>query len=114
MAAACGECGLTPLIEVRSEAELARAVDVAGAVIGVNNRDLETLVIEPAVGAHLVPLVPPDRIAIYESGISSLDGVRAAAAVGADAVLIGSVLSTAPDPVALLQALASVERKPRG
>src|SRR6185437_7147382 len=38
-------------------------------VIGVNNRDLETLIIEPEVGAALVPLVPPDCIAIAESGV---------------------------------------------
>lgn len=106
--------GLTPLIEVRDEAELARAVAVPEAVIGVNNRDLETLVIHPEVGRRLIPQVPVGRVAVYESGITGVEGVREAAAAGADAVLIGSLLSTATDPMALLGALASVERRGRG
>lgn len=108
------EIGLTPLIEVRDERELERALGVSEAVIGVNNRDLETLVIHPDTGTRLIPQVPADRVAIFESGITNAEGVHVAAAAGADAVLIGSVLSTAPDPVALLRALCSVPRSPRG
>lgn len=113
LAAAAGTYGLTPLIEVRSEAELARAVAVPGAVIGVNNRDLETLIIEPEVGARMIPQVPADRVAVYESGIVDGDGVRRAAALGADAVLVGSSLSLAPDPEIAVQALAHVPRTGR-
>lgn len=108
------EIGLTPLIEVRDERELARAVRVPEAVIGVNNRDLETLVIHPDTGARIIPQVPADRIAIFESGITGPEGVRVAAEAGADAVLIGSVLSTASAPLELLRALASVPRQSRG
>jgi len=106
--------GLTPLIEVRDEAELAEAVAVQGAVIGVNNRNLETLAIDPRVGARLIPRVPPDRIAVYESGITDVHGVRVAASLGADAVLVGSALSASSDPVAALRALTGVERRSRG
>ena len=106
--------GLTPLIEVRDEAELAEAVAIERAVIGVNNRDLETLVIDPAVGARLIPQIPADRIAVYESGIASADDVRRAAALGADAVLVGSLLSTSADPAQAVRALAAEVRRPRG
>ena len=105
--------GLTPLIEVRSTAELGTALDVPQAVIGVNNRDLETLVIDPAVGTRLIPMVPPDRVAVYESGVQSAADVEMAAAAGADAVLVGSVLSLASDPVATVTALAGVPRRAR-
>jgi indole-3-glycerol phosphate synthase len=114
LAAAATALGLTPLIEVRDEAELARAVAVSGAVIGVNNRDLETLVIEPEVGARVIPQVPPDRIAVYESGIADRSAVEGAARLGADAVLVGSVLSVAADPVSAVAALADVPRQARG
>lgn len=114
LAAAAVRLGLTPLIEVRDEAELEWALRVPTAVIGVNNRDLETLVIEPAVGARLIPQVPAPRIAVYESGITDANGVRVAAALGADAVLVGSVLSTAPDPAEAVRALSTVPRQPRG
>jgi indole-3-glycerol phosphate synthase len=106
--------GLTPLIEVRDERELARALEVQEAVIGVNNRDLETLVIHPDTGARIIPQVPADRIAIFESGITDQAGVRVAAEAGADAVLIGSVLSTAAVPLDLLRTLTEVPRQPRG
>ncbi len=114
LARAAVSIGLTPLIEVRDEVELARALGVPEAVIGVNNRDLETLVIHPDTGARIIPQIPAERIAIFESGITGPDGVRVAAEAGADAVLIGSVLSTASAPLELLRALASVPRRPRG
>jgi indole-3-glycerol phosphate synthase len=114
LAAAARALDLTALIEVRDESELAEAVDVAGAVIGVNNRNLETLVMEPEVGARLIPLVPADRVAVYESGIATEADASRAAALGADAVLVGSVLSTAADPAALVAAFSSPERRRRG
>jgi len=106
--------GLTPLIEVRDEQELAEAVAIDGAVIGVNNRDLETLVIDPAVGARLIPQIPPDRVAVYESGIQGVDDVRSAAALGADAVLVGSLFSRAADPAAGVRALSFEPSRVRG
>jgi len=114
LAAAAVEIGLTPLIEVRDEAELADALGVSAAVIGVNNRNLETLVIEPDVGARLIPLVPGDRLAVYESGVATRTDGERAAALGSDAVLVGSALSTSGDPSALLGDLMSLARKRRG
>ncbi|WKW12317.1 indole-3-glycerol phosphate synthase TrpC [Pseudogemmatithrix spongiicola] len=114
LGAAATALGLTPLVEIRDEAELTRAVGIPQAVIGVNNRDLETLVIEPEVGARMIPLVPADRVAVYESGITDAAGVARAAALGADAVLVGSSLSVAADVEGTLRALAAVTRTGRG
>lgn len=104
------ELGLECLVEVRTESELATAVAVPGAVIGVNNRNLETLVIDDAVGRRLLPLVPADRIAVYESGVRGVADVERAASCGADAVLVGSVLSAAPDGREAVRALCGVRR----
>lgn len=114
LAAEAQALGLEVLVEVRDEAELARAAAVPDAVIGVNNRDLETLRIDPAVGARLIPQVPAGRVAVYESGVEGVADVARAAAHGADAVLVGSVLSAAADPAAAVRALAAVTRRPRG
>ena len=116
LARASRECGLECLIEVRDEAELERAVREPGAVIGVNNRNLETLVIDDAVGVRLLPLVPTDRVAVYESGVRDVRDVERAAATGADAVLVGSVLSALSDVEAMraVQALGGVARQSRG
>jgi indole-3-glycerol phosphate synthase len=110
LAAAARALGITPLIEIRDERELASATAAPGAVIGVNNRDLETLIIEPEVGRRMIPLVPADRIAVYESGITDRAGVEVAAELGADAVLVGSSLSIAPDATNAVRMLASVPR----
>lgn len=110
LAAEAKSLGLTPLIEIRDERELTTAVAVPGAVIGVNNRDLETLIIEPEVGARMLPLIPADRVGIYESGIVDRTGVERAAALGADAVLVGSSLSLSADGAEAVRALSSVPR----
>lgn len=114
LARAAADEGLETLVEVRSEAELASALEAGAVVVGVNNRNLETLVIDPATGERLIPLVPDDRPAVYESGVSSRADVERAAACGADAVLVGSVLSASADGEAAVRALTGVPRRGRG
>jgi indole-3-glycerol phosphate synthase len=107
--------GLDLLVEVRDEEELALALDIGAAIIGVNNRNLESLVIDPSTVGRVVPLIPRDVIAVAESGMASPEDVQRAAAAGADAVLVGSYVSAAPDPLAAVRALSgvSVERDAR-
>lgn len=114
LAAAARSIGLDVLLEVRNEAELERALGVPDGVIGVNNRNLETLVIDDRVSERLLQLVPPGRTAVYESGITDLDGVRRAASFGADAVLVGSALSVASSPAAAVRRLTGIPRSARG
>jgi indole-3-glycerol phosphate synthase len=113
LAASAAEIGLETLVEVRSETELARALALGAAIIGINNRDLESLDINPEVSRRLVPMVPPDRLAVYESGVASRADVESAAACGADSVLVGSALSAAADPRAMVVSLTGVSRYPR-
>ena len=113
LAAEARALGLESLVEVRTESELETAVSVPGAAIGVNNRDLETLVIDDVVGRRLLPLVPFDRIAIYESGVRGTEEIERAALWGADAVLVGSVLSGAADGRDAVRALCGVRRSGR-
>ena len=103
--------GLEPLVEIRDEAELEAALRAEAVVIGVNNRNLETLVIDPATGDRVLPLIPASCVAVWESGVQAVDDVRRAAAVGADAVLVGSSVSAAPDPSAAVRALTGVARR---
>lgn len=104
---------LEPLVEVRSRDELERAVRAGATAIGVNARDLETLVVDDSVPQELLGLVPREVIAIGESGIRDRAAVEALALAGADAVLVGSVLSVARDPEEAVRALAGVSRRPR-
>jgi indole-3-glycerol phosphate synthase len=108
-----GRLGLETLVEVRTEEELERALDAGARIIGVNSRDLETLEVDDRVPERLMPMIPGDVIGIWESGVHDADDVRRAAACGADAVLVGSALSRAGDPEALVRELASVQRQDR-
>ena len=114
MADRASELAVEVLVEVRSEEELERALAIRHAVIGVNSRDLETLVIDSAVTARLIPLIPADRLAIAESGVSGRYDVERAAVAGADAVLVGSTVSAASDPTSAVAALTGVARVLRG
>jgi indole-3-glycerol phosphate synthase len=113
LAAAARALGLEPLVEVHSETEIDRALAAGARVIGVNSRDLDTFRIDVAGAWRLLARVPPDRIAVAESGMATADDVARAADAGADAVLIGSALSRADDPAGLLAALAGVPRRGR-
>ncbi|MFN9424437.1 indole-3-glycerol phosphate synthase TrpC, partial [Gemmatimonas sp.] len=107
---AAAAAGLATLVEVRTLGELDRALAAGASVIGVNNRDLETLVIDPATAPTLVPCIPAECIAVAESGLRTPGDLAPAAAAGADAVLVGSAISAAADPAAEVRALAGVAR----
>ena len=107
--------GLEALVEVRDEWEIERALEAGATLIGINNRNLETLEIDLTAAERLIPLLPLDRLAIAESGINGVNDVRRAGLAGADAVLVGSMLSAAPDPTAAVRSLrgAPSARAPR-
>ena len=105
---------LEVLVEVRDEAELDRALECGASMIGVNNRDLETLVIDATTAERLVPRIPANLIAVAESGVATRADVERYAACGADAVLVGSSISSAADPIQATRALAGVPRRARG
>ena len=107
------QIGLEVLAEVRDERELKRALEAGCTMIGVNNRNLETLQIEPLTAETLIPRIPADCIAIAESGYSDADSISSAAAAGADAVLVGSFLSAATDAAAAVRELTGVKKVPR-
>ncbi len=107
------EWDVEPLIEVRTEQELEAALHARGRAIGVNSRDLETLEVDARAIDRLLPRVPADAIAIAESGMQTIADVERAARAGADAVLIGSSLSSAGDAASAVRALTGVERRGR-
>ena len=93
------------LVEVHTEGELETAVESGAEIVGINNRDLHTFVTDLAVTERLAPKLPPDRIVVSESGISSRDDVARVARAGAHAILVGEALVTSDDPGARLREL---------
>jgi indole-3-glycerol phosphate synthase len=105
MLAAAGDLGLGALVEAHSAADLDRALATDAEVVGVNARDLETLGVDRGRALELLARVPPDRVAVFESGIGSRADVEDAVRAGAKAVLVGEALMRAEDPEAALRDL---------
>jgi indole-3-glycerol phosphate synthase len=105
--------GLELLVEVRDAEELHRALSAGATIIGVNNRNLETLEIDEATAERVIPRIPGNLLAIAESGVRTRADVERYAACGADAVLVGSSLSSAADPISATRSLVGVDRRPR-
>ena len=94
----CRRLMLTPLVEVHTPQEAARAVAAGAPLIGVNNRNLQTLAVELGQFARIAPAIPPDRIKVAESGILTVADVEEVAAAGADVILVGEALVKAGTP----------------
>ena len=103
------ELGMQALVEVHDEAELDRAVALGASVIGVNNRDLHTFVTTLETTRRLAARLPAQArpLLISESGIATAADVARVQAWGADAVLVGEALVTAPDIAGRVRELAS-------
>jgi len=99
------EIGLDVLVEVHDEAELVEALNANAQIIGVNNRDLKTFIVDIETSMRLAKHIPDDRLFVVESGIQSTDDISRLLDAGADAFLIGEHFVTAADPAAALRGL---------
>ena len=106
------DLGLEPLCEAHDEQELEEALATNARVIGINNRDLRTLDVDPERAARLRAAIPEDRIAIAESGVRDAETIRAWRAIGFDAALVGETLVRAGDPGATARAFVAAGRPP--
>jgi indole-3-glycerol phosphate synthase len=102
------DIGLEALVECHSKAEVEKAVAAGATLIGVNNRDLDTMKIDLTLTKELAKYVPEDRILVSESGINTPDDVRFLLDSGARAVLIGTVLMKAENVEQKLMELRGV------
>ncbi len=105
LVARCHARGLLPVVEAADEAEVEAALRTDAEVVGINARDLRTFEVDPARARRAIERVPPDRVAVYMSGVSHRDDLLALAGTRCDAVLVGTSLMRAPDPGARLAAL---------
>jgi indole-3-glycerol phosphate synthase len=92
LADAAGRYGIETLIEVHDEDELARALKIRGALIGINNRDLRSFNVDLATTERIAPLVPDGVTIIGESGIRTREDVERMQSAGVHAVLVGETL----------------------
>ena len=102
--------GLDPLGEGHAAVELGRALRAGATLIGINNRDLRTFEVRLETSIELLPQVPPGITAVAESGLSTPEDLARLRSTRCDAVLMGEVFMTSPDPAATLARMSAAAR----
>ena len=90
--AMAAELGMAVLVEVHSEKELDQALYCNAEIIGINNRDLDTLNIDIETSLRIKGEVPKDKIVVSESGIRTRNEVKKLYKYGIHAILVGEIL----------------------
>src|SRR3954452_863043 len=111
MLAGSRDLGMEPLVESHTDEDLDRVLATDARVVGVNARDLESLDVDVPAALGRIRRIPPDRIAVFESGIRTRDDVARAVDAGASAILVGETLMRARDPSAAARALLGREER---
>ena len=101
------ELGLATLVETHTQAELERALELDLAIIGINNRNLDTFQVDLDTTFQLLPMVPEGLAVVAESGIKGRDEAERLAKAGVDAILVGETLVKSADAAAAIRELKS-------
>ncbi len=105
--------GLDTLFEVHNAAELKKILPLKPAIIGVNNRDLRTFEVSLEVSRALGKNIPKNALFVSESGIHTVEDLRAVRSFGAKAALVGESLMKEKDPGKALKRLLGCSRGTR-
>lgn len=93
----CHRAGLKAILEVHTRAEMKGAMNTDADMIGINNRNLDTLEIDLETTERILSGFDADRPVISESGIRTPEDVRYLKGCGADAFLVGSSIMKSGD-----------------
>ncbi len=107
------ELGLDALIEIHDEAEAMRVHAIQPRIVGVNNRNLDSLKISLETSRRLAAYVPAGAARISESGITRPADIASLEAFGYHGFLVGEHLMRAPEPGAALAHLLTDPRRVR-
>ncbi len=99
--------GLKILLEVHTKQEFENASETAADLIGINNRNLDTLEIDLKTTETVLDGYEDTRPILSESGIESAKDVRYLKKCGADAFLIGSSIMKSDNIGEQIRKLAS-------
>jgi indole-3-glycerol phosphate synthase len=97
------------LVEVHDLREMDRALAIDAEIIGINNRNLHTFVVDLKTTEELAPEIPADCLGISESGIRNREDVQMITAQGIHCMLVGEALMRDADPAAAIEDLRRQE-----
>jgi len=90
--ALCGDLRLGYIVEIHDCEDLDKALSADAYVIGINNRDLRTFVVDIKNTEKYFSKIPAGKIIVSESGVHSRADVSYLSDLGVDAILIGEAL----------------------
>jgi indole-3-glycerol phosphate synthase len=93
------DLGMAALVEVHSVKEARAALDAGASLIGINNRDLDTLKVDVDNTINIIDQVPElkKKVIVSESGIKEKGQVDMLRAAGVKAILVGEAILKSPD-----------------
>ena len=100
--AAAHSVGIDALVEFHRPELLVAAVESGSGIVGINNRNLDTMEIDFEHALTLASELPPDIVSVAESAIGEPADVGRVAEAGFGAILVGTALVSADHPGALL------------
>ena len=89
--------GMECLVEIHDGDELEKVLKTEASIVGINNRNLDTLEIDLNTTFQLYTQIPKGRIVVSESGIKTRADVLKLEEAGIDAILIGETLMRSKD-----------------
>jgi len=89
--------GMECLVEVHDNDELETVLETEAAIIGINNRNLDTFETNLETTLQLRHRIPEGKIIVSESGIKTRADVLVLEEAGVDAILIGETLMRSKD-----------------
>jgi len=96
---------LDVVLEAHTLADWEAALRTDADILGINNRDLSTMRLDPGTTRTLLAARPKDRPVISMSGIETRAHVEEMLRAGADSVLVGSSIMAHADPARKLEEL---------
>ena len=99
--------GLKVLVEAHTLEEFDNASNTNADIIGINNRNLDTLKIDLNTTKHILEKSDYSKIVISESGIRTQEDIRFLHKCGADAYLVGSSIMQTDDIQTAVQNLVN-------
>ncbi|MET3108990.1 indole-3-glycerol phosphate synthase [Oxalobacteraceae bacterium GrIS 2.11] len=92
------ELGMGVLVEVHNADELNAALKLTTPLLGINNRNLRTFEVSLDNTLALLPQIPPEKLVITESGISTADDVKRMRDANVHGFLVGEAFMRATEP----------------
>jgi indole-3-glycerol phosphate synthase len=101
------DLGMACLVEVHSVAEARIAMDASADIIGINNRNLDSLKVDISTTLDIIKGLPKikEKVIVSESGIKGREDIDLLSKAGANAFLIGEALLKSKDVGQKLQEL---------